>query len=115
MGLLFQFGNSSYEQKAITMRRKEGDYVTSFLKLSPPVLFSSTYFERCVSFWSFCDLFPRYGNGLGGVGGRGDGRYMNRAPGMNYWISEPGLPIPAPCQIVIFVKILLVVSWTKDW
>lgn len=29
-------------------------------------------------------MFPRYGNGLGGIGGRGgDSRYTNRAPGMN--------------------------------
>jgi hypothetical protein len=43
MGLLFQFGNSrqcyNYEQKAITMSRKEGDYVTNFLKLSPQFFF----------------------------------------------------------------------------
>ena len=59
--------------------------MTNFLKLGHPFLFSPTYFERCVSFCSVCDLFSRYGNGLGGVGGRGgDGRYTNRAPGMNY-------------------------------
>jgi hypothetical protein len=47
MGCCFNLGTLG---SAITMSRKEGDYVMSFLKHSPPFLFSCTYFEHCVSF-----------------------------------------------------------------
>ena len=66
------------------MCRKEGNHVTILFNLSLQFFFIAHWFEFWGSFRICCLLSPRYGNGHGGVGGRGgDGRYANRAPGMN--------------------------------